>query len=194
MHLRYSGKPSKQLLWLFLARDMPASRGRELGIDVGCGPMRNRPFFETRRYLGYDIDVGRLVAGRRRFPGALAVAGRAEQDCGLRADVVLCVQMFVNYQFAIEDTPAAVRNLIGMTRPGGLLIFNISKRNFAYEGEIDTMLADAFGRVDKVRYGALSAPDVGLLSPLVALAMLLLAPLRRGRGYQKIYYRCRDRR
>lgn len=193
MHLRYSGKPSKQLLWLFLARDMPASKDHGLGVDVGCGPMRNRPFFATRDYVGLDLSAERLASGRRRYPGALAVAGRAERDCGLRGDVVLCVQMFVNKHFAVEDTLAAARNLVDMTRSGGMLIFNISKRNFAYEDEIDSLLSRSFADVRKVKYGALSAPDLGLLSPLIAFAMLLLPPLRRGRGYQKIYYRCRNR-
>lgn len=172
---------------------MLASRGHAVGVDVGCGPMRNRPYFETADYIGMDLAPERLAAGRRRFPGSLGVAGRAETDCGLRGDVVLCVQMFVNKQFAVADTLAAARNLVAMTRPGGLLIFNLSKRNFAYEGAIDQLLEESFGEVEKVKYGALSAPDLGLLSPLIALAMLLLPPLRRGRGYQKIYYRCRNR-
>lgn len=194
LHLRYSGKPSKQLLWLFLARDMRRSRGFGVGIDVGCGPMRNRPYFATEDYIGVDLSPDRLAAGRKRYPGSLAVAGRAEQNCGLAGDVVLCVQMFVNKHFAVEDTLAAAANLAAMTRQGGMLVFNISKRNFAYEAEIDALLNEKFAIVDKVKYGALSAPDLGLLSPIVAFAMLLLPPLRRGRGYQKIYYRCQNRR
>jgi hypothetical protein len=194
VYLRYSGKPSKQLLWLFLARDMPASAGAEDGMDVGCGPMRNRPFFRSRRYIGVDIDAARLSAGRRRYQGSLAVASRVQDDCGLRADFVLCVQMFVNKHFPVESTVDAARSLASMTNAGGTLIFNISRRNFGYEKDIDRLLAEAFGRVRKIKYGALSAPDVGLLSPLIAFAMLLLPPLRKGRGYQKIYYRCTDRR
>ena len=81
-----------------------------------------------------------------------------------------------------------------MTKPGGMLVFNISRRNFEYENAIDDLLARSFGEVKKVKYGALSAPDLGLLSPLIAMAMLVLPPLRRGRGYQKIYYRCSNRR
>ena len=194
LHLRYSGKPSKQLLWLFLARDMPSTRRYRVGVDVGCGPMRNRPYFETAGYVGLDLAAERLAAGRRRYPGTLAVAGRAECDCGLRGDVVLCVQMFVNKHFAVADTLDAARNLVAMTKPGGMLVFNISRRNFEYENAIDDLLARSFGEVKKVKYGALSAPDLGLLSPLIAMAMLVLPPLRRGRGYQKIYYRCSNRR
>ena len=83
---------------------MPASAQAEFGIDVGCGPMDNRPYFRSTRYVGVDLDVDRLVTGRRRFPGALAVAMRIEQDCGVAGDFVLCVQMFVNRHFPAEQT------------------------------------------------------------------------------------------
>ena len=55
--LRLSLKPSKQLLWLWLWREMRASRGRDLGIDAGCGLMQNRMLFETDDYVGIDVDA-----------------------------------------------------------------------------------------------------------------------------------------
>lgn len=193
MHFRYSGKPSKQLLWLFLMFDMSDSRGFDVGIDVGCGPMLNRRFFETKRYVGVDLDADRLRQGQARYPEAEAVAGRVEEVSGVHGDFVLSVQMFVNKHFDVDLTLRGVEGLVGMVNPGGTLIFNISKRNFAHEDEIDALLADSFRHVEKVKYGALSARDIGPLALPVALAMLVCPPLRRGRGFQKIYYRCTDR-
>jgi len=73
-----------------------------------------------------------------------------------------------------------------------VLVFNISKRAFAYEAEIDALLGESFGHVHKAEYGALSAPET-MLSPLLAGFMFFLPFLRRGAGYQKIYYRCQGR-
>ena len=66
--LRLSLKPSKQLLWLWLWREMRISRGKVLGIDAGCGLMQNRMFFETEEYLGIDIDANRLAYNKKWFP------------------------------------------------------------------------------------------------------------------------------
>lgn len=172
---------------------MAASGVAELGIDVGCGPMNNRPYFRSERYIGVDLDVERLVGGRRRFPEALAVAMRIEQDCGIAGDFVLCVQMFVNRHFPAEQTLAAARALVQMTRPGGTLIFNIARRNLPWESDIDRLLQGTFDDVHKFRYGVLSGRDFGPLATPIALATLALPVLRRGDQADKVYYRCRGK-
>lgn len=191
---RFSKHPPKQLLYLLLFHDMKASRDREIGIDVGCGLMQNRPLFRTRRYLAIDLDEDRLVRGRARYPEAETMAMRMEDVRDVSGDLVLCVQTFVNYQFPVENTRPAAEALVRMTRRDGTLIFNISKRNLGYEREIDALLADAFESVTKVTYGALAGRNLGPLSPLAAYAMYLLPGLRHGREYTKVYYRCEGRR
>lgn len=173
---------------------MPASAQAELGIDVGCGPMDNRPYFRSTRYVGVDLDVDRLVTGRKRFPEALAVAMRIERDCGVAGDFVLCVQMFVNRHFPAEQTLEAAEALVRMTRPGGTLIFNIARRNLPWEADIDRLLGGTFADVHKFRYGVLSGRDFGPLAAPIALATLALPPLRSGDAADKVYYRCRNRR
>ena len=98
-----------------------------------------------------------------------------------------------NRFFAVEKTVAATRALIAMVRPGGVLVFNISKRAFAYEAEIDSLLAEAFADVHKAKYGALLGRET-IFAPLLAGLMYILPLLRRSSGYQKIYYRCQGRK
>ena len=189
---RLSKKPAKQLLYLFLWRDLRLTRGLEVGIDAGCGDMQNKPWFASRRYLGVDIDADRLAAAQARHPDAETHCSALEEVSGIEGDFVLCVQVMSNRFFAVEKTVAASRALVAMVRPGGTLVFNISKRAFAFEAEIDALLAASFADVHKARYGALSALET-ILSPLLAGLMYLIPVLRRGAGYQKIYYRCRGR-
>ena len=191
---RFSKRPTKQLLYLLLARDMRLSEGREIGIDVGCGLMQNRPMFRTKRYFAIDLDAERLATGRTKYPEAETLAARMEDVKDVVGDVVLCVQTFVNSQFLAENTLTAAEALVRMTRRHGTLIFNISKRNMAYEDQIDTLLKGSFDTVTKVPYGVLVGKTLGPLSPLVAFAALLLRPLRHGNSYDRIYYRCEGRR
>ena len=191
--LRLSLKTAKQLLWLFLWRDMRVSRGMEVGIDAGCGRMENKRLFRTARYIGIDADEGRLNEAKRRQPDAETIHGSIEDINGVKGDMVLCVQVMHNRFFNVENTPAAVRALIAMVRPGGALIFNFGRPSFPYEEEVDRMLAPAFATVSKRMYGALSA-NATVLAPVLALAMFLVPPLRRGRGYHKTYYVCKGRR
>jgi trans-aconitate methyltransferase len=189
---RLSKKPAKQLLYLFLWRDLRLTRGCELGIDAGCGDMQNKPGFESQRYLGIDLDAERLAAAQARHPDAETHCAALPEVAGITGDFVLCVQVMNNRFFAVEQTVAAVHALVAMVRPGGVLVFNISKRAFPYQAEIDALLGESFGDVHKAEYGALSALET-VLSPLLAGIMFFLPFLRRGAGYQKIYYRCQGR-
>ena len=195
MAFRFSTKPAKQLLYNWLNRDLARSEGMEIGLDVGCGWMQNRPFFRTRRYIGMDLDAERLEKGQKDYPGAEAVKGRiGEAGLEIQGDCVVCVQVFNNQHFDPAQTFDGVRALVAMTRTGGMLVFNIAKRAFDAEADIDSHLGNTFETVDKDPYGALSGVSLGPLSPLVAAAMDILPALRRGAGYQKIYYRCSGKR
>ncbi len=186
--LRLSLKPSKQLLWLWLWREMQASRGREVGIDAGCGLMQNRMLFETKDYVGIDVDAARLQANEAKYPGVRTVCAEIEQ-ADIVGDVVLCVQVMHNRFFATERTVPTVRAMCDMLRPGGMLIFNLGERNMPFETEIDALLATRFTKVKKRAYGALSARET-YLSPILAVAMYLLPPLRLIGGARKILYIC----
>ncbi len=191
--LRLSLKPSKQLLWLWLWREMRASRGRSLGIDAGCGLMENRRFFETDDYVGIDVDAERLAADEARYPGVRTICAEiekaAEVSGGLKGDVVLCVQVMHNRFFATDRTVPTIAAMCDMLHPGGMLIFNLGERNMPFEGEIDALLGSRFAKVGKRPYGAFSARET-YFSPILAGLMYLLPPLRLLGGARKIFYVC----
>lgn len=192
MKFRYSGKPAKQLLWYFLMRDMRLSTGREIGVDAGCGHMENKRWFGTERYIGIDVDRERLAAAQANHPDAEIMCAKLEDVDGVTGDIVLCVQVMNNRYFKISNTFLATERLVQMVRPGGVLIFNISKRAFSFEEDILALLKRSFESIKIEKYGALSAPST-VFSPLIAGLMYFLPVLRKGRGYQKIYYVCQGR-
>ncbi len=194
--LRLSLLPSKQLLWLWLWWEMRASRGREFGIDAGCGLMQNRRFFDTAYYVGIDVDQDRLDANEIRYPGVRTICAEIEKAPELLerpADVVLCVQVMHNRHFKIGRTIPTISAMYGMLRPGGMLIFNIGARNMPFEEKIDALLQGKFDRIIKRPYGAFSAKET-YFSPLLAVLMYLLPSLRLRGGAGKIFYVCHGRK
>jgi len=192
LRLRLSLKPAKQLLWLFLWRDMRVSKGKEIGIDAGCGRMENKHLFQTDRYVGIDVDTDRLAKAHRQHPDAQVINGPIEDVRDVSGDMVLCVQVMHNRFFKVENTLYAVAALVKMVRPNGALIFNFGRPSFPFEADVDAILSPAFAHVKKRKYGALSANQT-VLAPLLALAMVVIPALRKGRGFHKIYYVCRGR-
>ena len=195
--LRLSLKPSKQLLWLWLWREMRISRGKALGIDAGCGLMQNRMFFETEEYLGIDVDADRLAYNENCFPGVRMVCAEIEKASNylgdLRGDVVLCVQVMHNRHFATDRTVPTIAAMCTMLRPGGTLIFNLGKRNMPFEAAADALLEKNFASVKKRPYGAFSANQT-YLSPILAVLMYLLPPMRLLGGARKVFYVCHGAR
>jgi trans-aconitate methyltransferase len=190
--LRLSLKPAKQLLWLFLWRDMRLSQGMEIGIDAGCGRMENKYLFQTERYVGIDVDTDRLAEAHRQHPDAQVINSPIEDAGDVSGDMVLCVQVMHNRFFKVENTLAAVSALVNMVRPNGALIFNFGRPSFRFEAEVDAILAPAFAQVKKRKYGAWSANQT-VFAPVLALAMFMIPALRKGRGFHKTYYVCRGR-
>ena len=195
-NLRLSLLPSKQLLWLWLWREMRASRGKEFGIDAGCGLMQNRALFDTAYYVGIDVDQERLDADRVRYPGVRTICSEIEKAPELLdrlGDVVLCVQVMHNRHFVTGRTIPTIAALCRMLRPGGLLIFNIGARNMPFEDKIDSLLEGKFERIDKRPYGAFSAKE-SYFSPVLAGLMFLSPSLRLWGGAGKILYICHGRK
>jgi SAM-dependent methyltransferase len=178
----------------WMLRDLKKHSG-QVALDLGCGSMRNRPYFQAPRYIGVDMDAERLAEGRRRYPGAEAHRVKVEEfrlEGG--ADIVACIQVLFNVGFDPAVTLQAVENAISLTRPGGCFIFTIAKENLRFESDIDSAVRLAFEQVEKVPFGRLDfvsrfALPIGFLASLSRTGWEPADPAQR-----RVYYYCSRRR
>ncbi len=205
--VRFSEKPGKMLLWLWLWRDLRKIGHQPFAIDAACGEMKNRRFFDVDRYLGFDASERVLAVARAEHPEETALlAELAELPCLVaehgRADIVCCVQTInTNHNFDHSSALTVVRNLALATAVGGTLLVNFGSKGAplpALERATLELLGPQFERIDMRRYGALldRVPFGLVLSPLLALGMWAVPPLRHafGRRYLKLYLVCSGRR
>lgn len=192
LNVRFSTKPSKQLLWFWMMKDMRLSEGKNIGIDAACGSLRNKPWFRTTRYIGIDADQKRLDKGIAHFPESRVICSRIEDVEGIKGDFLVCVQAFHNKLFDSTKTFQVVQHLQNMLNPEGILIFNIGKKNIPYEDEIDNLLSTKFKTIQKKRYGRFSS-DMKMISPFMAMLMYVFPWLRQGRSHSKVYYVCKGK-
>ena len=205
--VRFSEKPAKMLLWLWLSSDLRRIGHQSFAIDAACGEMKNRRHFAVDRYLGFDASERVVAVARAAHPeetvlvAELADLPRLVAEHG-RADIVCCVQTInTNHNFDSQSTLEIVRHLALATAAGGTLLVNFgSKGTPLPELERATLelLSPHFERIRVRRYGALldGVPFGLALSPLLALTMWALPPLRHafGRRYRKLYLVCSGRR
>ena len=188
---KISKRPEKQLMWMWLSRDMKLSRGAEVGLDLACGPMRHRPNFLTDHYVGVDLDPERIERGLAKHPEVTGVvAGIEDIDPETRGDFVICIETLgINLRFDVDKMMLVLPKIVDAVRPGGTLIFNIGIDS-AFEQQIDELLATAFQDVDKREYGAGHDRTSTLISYAHAKLMLWFPRLRQG-AKKKAYYLCR---
>ena len=129
----------------------------------------------------------------RDFPGVHMVCAEIEKASNylgdLRGDVVLCVQVMHNRHFATDRTVPTIAAMCTMLQPGGTLIFNLGKSNMPFEAAVDALLVEKFTSVKKRPYGAFSTNQT-YISPILAILMYLLPPMRLLGGARKIFYVC----
>ncbi len=205
--VRFSEQPAKQLLWFWLRSDLRQIGHRPFAIDAACGPMQNRRFFDVDRYLGFDASESRLSIGRAEHPEETPVVAelrelpRLVQQHG-RADIVCCVQTInTNGDFDPSSALKTVRDLALATASGGSLLVNFGSAGEplpVLERAALEILEPLYDRIHVRRYGALIRPVPAslFLSPLLAVAMWALPPLRHrfGSRYRKLYLVCSGRR
>ena len=153
--LRFSHAPAKQLLWLLLWRHMGLSKNKKIGIDDGCGGMKNRPAFKTAQYVGIDNDYSRLADGKKAYPGVLAIMADISKIPVTSCDFALCVQVLLRKHPQLNAANIIVQ-LAESIRRGGAMIFNISgPKNLSQVGVIDRIARYSFRSVAKIEYGRL---------------------------------------
>lgn len=196
---RGSRNPSKQLFWFWFSEDMRKSRGFPLGLDLACGPMSNRGRFHTSSYTGVDLDEAKITDALRRFPECRAFVSTIEgvpED--VKGDFVVCVQTIgINSLYDGGETVRTLRTVLRSTKDGGALLFNIGPASVWAESYIDDLLRTTFGHVRKRVYGRwnqlLPKGSVwALISRMMAFAMYVFPPLRRGR-HRFVYYFCSEK-
>ncbi len=184
-----SQRPVKQLMWLWLAKDMRESTGFRDGLDLACGDMSVKRLFRTDTYTGLDIDQERLELAGAKHPDANAVWGDIE-SCKLTGDFVVCLQTIgFNRLFNHDRTLPTVRKLIACTRPDGTLIVNLGRQQNLAD-QVDDVLRDAFATVQRRTYGRFVEPRGYRVSMMLAQTMNALTFLR-GSGWN--YFVCKGR-
>lgn len=192
--IRPSGRPGKQLLWLWFGEDLRRLGSVRSVIDAACGEMFFRKLFENASYTGIDINADRLKSGVARYPDARSVCSPIDEiDQDLHAELVICLQAIgMNSRFEKHRIVATVESLVRMTSPKGTLIFN-AELSGQQEATVDSLLSKEFAVVRKRRYGDL---PMGLKLPLT-LSFLCAALMRHSaliRGNRRSYYHCSMRR
>jgi hypothetical protein len=193
---RVSSRPAKQLLYMWLARDMRQLSG-EVGLDAGCGDMSNRRYFRTNRYIGVDADAARLQAALDHIVDGKVegVVARIEDlNDDYQADVVVCVQLAGAKFNDPTKMPLIVDRLIELTKSGGSLILTVTVKESA--DRVEQSLRNAFGLVTMRRVGEPSKYGFPKRVPIpvsILLAYLMrgIAPLRKS---HRLYFLCRDKR
>lgn len=193
---RVSKRPAKQLLYMWLARDMKRLSG-DVGLDAGCGDMANRRYFRTKRYIGVDADAARLQAALDQIVdgNVEGVVARIEDlNDDYRADVVVCVQLAGVKFNDPAKIPLIVDRLIELTKPGGSLILTVTEKGSA--GGIERTVRNAFRRVMKRQAGEPSKYGFPKRVPIpvsIVLAYLMagISPLRKS---HRFYLLCLDKR
>jgi len=189
MIYRLTTKATKQYLFLLLQRDGRLSRQYDVGLDLGCNRMQNRPVFATRRYVGVDLDQAALEAGKRKYPEAETIhCSIDDHDKYPAGDFVVCVQVFSKHYSFDKAVPALI-GVCDKVKKGGTLLINFGKKNMGELDAIRAVLRERFKTVDEVAYGI--SQKNSYLAPVVATLVYVLR--LKPRTVQKHYFRCQGR-
>jgi hypothetical protein len=173
---RRSFNPSKNLIWIWLSKDLKSMKPCSFGIDAACGNMQQFPIMKVENYIGFDIDEKSVSQGLENFPNASGFVCSLEKvleqrnDLYLKGDLVICIQTLgINSNFDSENLLTAVGNLIKLTAHSGTLIMNIrwSKNEFKYQKfEIEKILKSNFSDIRSKSYGSFDSLSVPTNSKL----------------------------
>ena len=164
MKFRLSHNPSKNLVWIWLARDLNRLELRDVGIDAACGNMLMAPYLNVKKYIGFDIDESRIKEGTLNNPKLIGIVSSIEeivnnQDISSKGDIVICMQTLgVNHLFDSENLMQSIENLVLLTKKNGDLIFNVRWPKFFSSREIFNLrqiLEKSFLQVGSKNYGSL---------------------------------------
>jgi len=194
---RRTGNPQKQLLFMWMQRDLDRVGHVPAAVDIGCAGMINRALFHTDQYIGVDLDGPAIERGCAEHPGARGIVAPIEDmPDDVAGDVVVCSQMLgINVSFDQQNLLGAVRILIDAVKPGGALLFNISGPLAGQHGQqVHDMLAAAFAVVERSDYGRLDIRTGRVRALLHAWHMHLRPSARLGAGPPTAYFACFGKR
>ena len=187
MKYRLSHNPSKNLVWIWLTRDLNRLELRDVGIDAACGNMLMAPYLNVGRYIGFDINESRIKEGTLNNPKLIGIVSSIEeivnnQDVVSKGDIVMCMQVLgVNHLFDSKNLLQSITNLVLLTKKNGDLIFNVRWPKYFGSKEIfkvRKILEKSFLQVESKNYGSLEnlrLPKKSLISKvLITLPLTLL--------------------
>ena len=188
--LRKSPRPEKQLLWIWVQRDMKKLSG-SVGLDLAGGEMSNYDLFRADQYICADIDEERMIQGLAKVPDAKLIHSSLENfdSREIQGDIIVCVQTIgINNLFDAENTMIVVEKIIEATKPNGSAIFNIGSNSISYLPSILNLIEKKFESVTIKSYGNiffnLQYPKV--ISLLLAIIMFFLPVFLRGKNKRYI--------
>jgi SAM-dependent methyltransferase len=204
---RIGSSAGKTLMFLWLQKDLKNLKGR-LGIDLAGGPMRNKRFFKTDKYVCVDVDQSELDIGKRENPDVISINSRIQDFMNnndtYEADILVCVQtMGTNISFEHEETIKVIKQMYHFLKPGGSMIFNVAENKNINLDQLENQFKEFFNnKFESVKVRKYGAFHITLKNPIHRYNRLLLAylmnffsPLRTLFGFKKerIYFACKKK-
>lgn len=151
---RESRRPSKQVLWYWVADAMRDSKGFHRGLDIACGYMKNKPLFQTEEYFGIDASEERIRTGFQTTGGKGLVCKIEDMPASIRGDFVVCLETIgVNEFFDERNAAFAFEKCVQATNSGGSLLVNVGSRARGQFDAIRNIARESFADVTIRDYG-----------------------------------------
>lgn len=142
-----------EVMHIWLTEDMAKVSG-DIGLDVGAGPLVNRPLFNTKHYIAVEPNARSAETGRNRFPDAEIHVCRIEDyEPEKPVDLAIACTVIGNKHFDPESVMPTIERVTRWLAPGGTFFFDVRPRVISYEPQVDEFVSGAFAKVDKRVYG-----------------------------------------
>ncbi len=147
-------RPSKRFLFALLERDLAVITGGT-GVDAASASMKNRPLFQTDRYVGVDISPTELEAGLAHHPDATGIVANLETQGLPEGFARVCVSTNTLAHLEPASRLRAARVLTEALEPGGSLLLHTPTG--PHLAALAAFLRTAFDRVETVRLRTLTS-------------------------------------
>jgi hypothetical protein len=122
--MKITARPSKTFLFAKLEEDLANSSG-DYGVDAAPANFKSYPLFQTKHYVGIDLNKNHLKDGKRKHPDGIAIFGDISDVDIVENSVDVIVSTNTLQQIETTSRLQAIRNFCNWVAEGGSMFLEM---------------------------------------------------------------------